>query len=75
MIGYQDTSGLGAGLRHELGRLASHPLREAARLEHEADAGDSDATLGIILVAVAIFSWTLAAIMIAGAFAAAQLAK
>jgi hypothetical protein len=40
-------------IREELGRLATHPVREIARIEHVAEDGESAATPMILVVAVA----------------------
>jgi len=52
------------GLVLELKRLGSHPLREIARLEHEAAAGESPTTPGILIVGIALVVWAFVALVI-----------
>ncbi len=74
MTGYDtDTPHLSVELRHEIGRLASHPLREIRRLEHEAEVGENAATPLILVAGMAVFAWALVAIVVVVAFGAAAL--
>lgn len=54
-------------LRHEatdeLKRLATHPLEEVERLEIEAREGKTAASLGILVTAVVVGVWSVAAIV------------
>jgi hypothetical protein len=54
-------------LRHEatdeLKRLATHPLGEVERLEAEAREGKTAASLGILVTAVVVGVWSVAAIV------------
>lgn len=54
-------------LRHEavaeLKRLATHPLREVERLAQEARRGETAASLAIVVGAVFLGVWTIAAVV------------
>jgi hypothetical protein len=54
-------------LRHEavaeLRRLAAHPLREVERLAREARSGETAASLAIVVAAVFLGVWTIAAVV------------
>jgi hypothetical protein len=54
-------------LRHEaadeLKRLATHPLEEVERLETEAREGKTAASLGILVTAVVVGVWSVAAVV------------
>ena len=50
---YETDDRLSVGVLHELGRLASPPLREVGRLEHEDASGESAATPAIRLAGIA----------------------
>jgi len=64
---------LSAELLHEAGGLASHPLREVGRLEHEAVAGESAATPAILVFGMAMFAWAFVALVAASVLIAAAL--
>jgi hypothetical protein len=49
-------------LEHEAGRLAHHPREEIHRLREEAESGESGATIGIVLTAIAL--WVTAAVIL-----------
>jgi hypothetical protein len=72
-MGGYDTPRLSIELRHEMRRVASHPLREVKRLEHEAELGENAATLAILVAAAAIVAWALVAIIVVAGLAAAAL--
>ena len=55
-------------LGRELKRLGTHPLRELARLEHEALVGESPATPALLVVGVAVGVWTFVALVVATVF-------
>jgi hypothetical protein len=56
-------------LRHEtaeeLKRLATHPIKEIERLEEEAREGKTAASLGVVLTAVGLGVWAIAAVLLA----------
>jgi hypothetical protein len=47
----------------ELKRLAAHPLREVERLAQEARGGETAASLAIVVAAVFLGVWTIAALV------------
>jgi hypothetical protein len=47
----------------ELKRLAAHPLREVERLAHDADGGETAASLAIVVAAVFLGVWAIAAVV------------
>jgi hypothetical protein len=56
-------------LRHEaaeeLKRLATHPIQEIERLEHEAHEGETAASLGVMLAGVGLGVWAIAGVLLA----------
>jgi hypothetical protein len=66
MSNYQSASPrLSVELLHEFGRLASHPLREVGRLEHEAQAGETATAPAILLAGIAIIASMLGVLVFA----------
>jgi hypothetical protein len=60
-------------LAPELKRFGSHPLREVARLEREALAGESPATPLILIIGMALGLWGFVALVVGAAVLAAHL--
>jgi hypothetical protein len=58
----------------ELKRLAAHPRGEVKRLEDEAREGGTAASLGIIVAAVFLGVWTIAALLYGVVLLAVRLA-
>jgi hypothetical protein len=74
MIGYDaHTPHVSTRFRHDRRRAASRLLATLGQLEHEAALGESTRTPAILVAAMAICMWTLAAILVATAMAAAAL--
>jgi len=68
-----ESADVSSELALELKRLGSHPLREVARLEREARAGENPATPLILIVGMALGLWGLVALVVGAAFLAADL--